>query len=364
MPSQTHPPRFGTDGIRNLCCPDSQLTLGMVLFLSLLVLLIPSQGISGTTTRFAVIGDLPYTPEQADKLTRKGGIADSLSQQGLPFVIHYGDFKKREGCQQPLMQQRREQIYALHKGPVFYTPGDNDWTDCDSSHSGSSQSELESLAWLRSLFFPQPYPIPANWGFRSQGPKLPENGQWLYGDLLFSTLHIVGTKNGRAKIKKDKKRQALLQVDQRDRDNLIWLESAFDRAKKERAKGLVFVIHADLEAVKKAHKGARACSEKVRKKCDPYQLFRSQLMKKAEALGKPTLLIHGDTGPYCLEQYGQGKSLWRLNAAGDVSLTDPPDRAYLVDATIVSFDPEKQRFSAQTLLSQRIPAKGCPKGGK
>ena len=43
----------------------------------------------------------------------------------------------------------------------------------------------------------------------------------------------------------------------------------------------------------------------------------------SETLGKPVLLLHGDTNAYCLDQpFETASNLWRLNAPGDFKHLD------------------------------------------
>ena len=73
--------------------------------------------------------------------------------------------------------------------------------------------------------------------------------------------------------------------------------------------------------------------------------------------GKPVLLVHGDTNPYCLDRDFGGEAtgnLWRLNAIGDFYKP--------TDATLVTVDPDDPEapFSAKGLVGNAEPAESCP----
>ena len=74
------------------------------------------------------------------------------------------------------------------------------------------------------------------------------------------------------------------------------------------------------------------CTPTNRMNCDAFADFRSQLIKHAAAFKGPVLLIHGDTGPYCLDKTFGGSeapNIWRLNAGGDYHQP--------LDATVVTY---------------------------
>ncbi|MFQ5953609.1 MAG: hypothetical protein ACE5JZ_00925 [Kiloniellales bacterium] len=297
--------------------------------------------------RFLVIGDLPYTAEQNHRL--ENTIAPAIKNAGHPFLIHLGDFKaSSEACTKDLFIERRDQMNALRPGRVFYTPGDNDWTDCDRPWTGRPMSELGRLDLLRRLFFTAPPDPPADWAYSRQ-PSFPENARWRLGGVVFATVHVVGTNNGRNQILKDDIAAALSLVAARDRANRVWLAAAFAAADAAGARTVVIATHADVTDVA----AKEPCTADIRRRCDGFAGFRSQLTRHAAAFGKPVLLVHGDTRPYCLDQGFGGTTapgLWRLNAAGDdVDWTD---------ATEITVQPDGS-FAILTLVGRKQPRDGC-----
>ncbi len=281
--------------------------------------------------QFVVLGDIPYGQHQ---LVRLAAIGKEIRKGSFLFVIHYGDVKAGSSrCDDALLSERRDAIYDLLKGRVFFTPGDNDWTDCDRGSAGGFD-ELERLKAIRSIFFSKGLPSDSQWRVERQGPDYPENARWEYGGLQFLTLHIVGTDNGRRDISKSDVQTALNAVDARDQANLAWLDAAFDQARQRNLEGLVLIMHADPgESVYRQHRN-QPCGTQRRTQCNPYLQFLRRLTERADDFDKPVLLVHGSTMNYCLDRgFGgwRAPKLWRLNGPGDYAV---------IDATVISFEPD------------------------
>jgi hypothetical protein len=143
---------------------------------------------------FAVIGDVPYgTDAEAHFPDFIEGIN---ADPDVTQVTHLGDIKSGSTtCTDERFQAVRTN-FDLFEDPLYYTPGDNEWTDCHRANNGAFQP-LERLAKVRSLFF-----TPAG---RTQGHQVrvasqarlgfPENVRWTRGDVAFATIHVVGSNN-------------------------------------------------------------------------------------------------------------------------------------------------------------------------
>jgi hypothetical protein len=84
-------------------------------------------------------GDLPYSSEQASA--------------GVPNLIADGDLKSGSSrCDDQIYFDSLEYFNQL-EAPVAFTPGDNDWTDCDRPAAGGKS---------RDVFTYQPQIVPAN----------------------------------------------------------------------------------------------------------------------------------------------------------------------------------------------------------
>ncbi|MEM7180828.1 MAG: hypothetical protein AAF518_07940 [Spirochaetota bacterium] len=317
---------------------------------------IPAKG--HKSVQFIAIGDTPYTQKEDVRLQQV--VAKAITRAKVPFLVHYGDFKSGAlPCTKKLMRQSRDRIYGLLPGRVFYTPGDNEWTDCDRAKLKPAVSELASLSLIRRLFFRKKMRLPKSWKYQRQ-PNFPENARWMYKGIFFTTLHMVSTNNGRIDIQRDDVEYALAMVEARDAANRVWLEESFSLAIKAKAKAMVLVTQADVTDPD----GSGACTANHRMHCDAFKSFRQHLRQQAgnfSQRGKsllPVLLVHGDTNAYCWDRrFGGTKApnLWRLNAWGDFA--DP------ADATVIGIDwkNRKSPFSAKTLVEGHKPAKSCRK---
>jgi hypothetical protein len=118
----------------------------------------------GDTYAIGLWGDLPYSDAQA-QVGVPNLIAD-MNSQDLVLTAHDGDLKAGSGtpgsttpttCSDALYTQGLSYFDAL-KAPAVFTPGDNDWTDCDRPANGGFNS-LERLDHERKVFFSTPYSL-------------------------------------------------------------------------------------------------------------------------------------------------------------------------------------------------------------
>ena len=95
---------------------------------------------------FVVIGDTPYNAADEAMLAEA---LPKIKEGAYPFVIHIGDYKGgRAPCTDEHDMRHRALIEELKPIPVFYTPGDNEWTDCDRNEdpaTGKLYSDLDRL---------------------------------------------------------------------------------------------------------------------------------------------------------------------------------------------------------------------------
>lgn len=290
---------------------------------------------------FIALGDLPYSDEQAVTLSDR--IAPAIRAANVPFVVHYGDFKSGGApCTDEILTAGRDEIRAIHDAPIFFTPGDNDWTDCDRAATGGPSSELGRLDRLRRVFFDDALATPADWNVRRQA-LYPEHAIWTVDDVVFATTHVVGTNNGRDEILEDDIDNALAHVEAREQAVRAWLTDA--AIATLRAKALVVVGHADVTTPF----GAGSCDASNRMRCDAFADFRALLKRAAEIHGKPMLYVHGDTSPFCVEASFNGAgNLWRLNGPGDYTV---------IDAVKVRVTPEADvPFLFESVVAKTAPA--------
>jgi hypothetical protein len=235
---------------------------------------------------FAVMGDTPYS---AAEETRFEAMLASLDSEPLAFVIHVGDIKGAGPCSDELYLRRRAQ-FDRSAHPFFYTPGDNEWTDCRGQRSGP-RDPIERLRKLREIFFADDeslgrrrlsaesqracVPSPAECGCNAH----PENRAWAIAPVRFVTLNVTGSDN-------NKGRDAANDREARCRDeaNRQWLERAVDAASQREVRALVVMAQANPWWILRTP-GA-------------FDGFLASMKAAAARLRKPVLFVHGDTHMY------------------------------------------------------------------
>jgi hypothetical protein len=146
-------------------------------------------------------GDLPYSTLQAT-VGVPNLIAD-MNSQNLAFTVHDGDLKSGSSeCTDAVYTQALSYFNSL-RAPAGFTPGDNDWTDCDRKAGYSSLAQLDKE---RKLFFSTPFTLGQR-RFRQEVQTIPtclgvsgnvpcvENRRWTMGGVTYATLNIQGSCN-------------------------------------------------------------------------------------------------------------------------------------------------------------------------
>ncbi len=272
---------------------------------------------------FVVISDIPYG--EGDRAFMRRTIP-AVKEAAPPFVVHLGDYKGGDEFCLSVFDAFHQDVVidGLAPIPLFYTPGDNEWTDCDKfkdPDTGLIDSPLSRLRTIRSLYFGQTSQSTRDLGGMSQD-KLIENSTWTYGDVRFLTLHVPGTNNGRDYVTGDPLEEALDEVTKRDAANREWLAQGFAKAKAENASAVIIGFQADVTRVQKKPQDVM-CSTVSRDEnhpCDAYTDLRADIQRLSIDFDRPVLVMHGDTRKYTLDQTFAGEeapNLWRLNSTGD-----------------------------------------------
>ena len=99
-------------------------------------------------------GDLPYNDEQ--KTVGVPNLIADMNRQRLAFTAHDGDLKAGSGpCPDSLYTDAKATFNTLD-APAVFTPGDNDWTDCDRNPGVNS---AERLDFERKVLFSTPFTL-------------------------------------------------------------------------------------------------------------------------------------------------------------------------------------------------------------
>lgn len=277
-----------------------------------------SAGEQDSGFRFLATGDLPYSPDQDVRYRRL--LKQSESEDFL-FLMHVGDFKAQSApCSDDEFLRIRDLFQAYPK-PVVYTPGDNEWTDCD----GVGVDPVERLDTLRDLFFRDPKTLrldQMNVQPQSLDPKhstYVENYRFSKSGVLFIVVHVVGSGNN---YRADPS-SSMTEFKGRNAANLAFMKESFATAVASDAPGTVVVIHANPDFENGKQEGFR----------DFLAVMRGFL----SSYHKPVVCIHGDTHYYRIDKpfkntagqtylhFTRMEVFGAPNVAGVVVSVDPKD---------------------------------------
>jgi hypothetical protein len=244
--------------------------------------------------RFALIGDVPYRDPDILKFDE---VIREINASGVDFTVHTGDIKSGSStCADELLQTRFDQLQQL-KRPLVYTPGDNEWTDCHRPAAGGFEP-LDRLAKVRALFFPKP-------GWTTGKQKLfvrtqasdpayaeyVENVMFERGDVIFATLHVVGSNNdlalwsGVGETAAAPRQDRIDEVARRSQAVLAWIDAAFDLAEQRGASGVFLAMQADpaIESPK---------GDALR---NGFEEILAKIAARTVVFARPVMLGHGDS---------------------------------------------------------------------
>ena len=281
---------------------------------------------------FVALGDMPYGPDlMAGPAYRH--LIGLVNQVAPPFTVHIGDFKDGIADCGDAEYQRQWLYFQRFDSALVYTPGDNDWLDCQRR----GDDPLERLQALRDRFFAAPLSLgrrpiaverqadrqPAFAPFAPFAPfaRYRENLRWVYparpGGVVFATFHTVGPHNGL-----DAARPAVRdEARTREAANAAWIRAAFALARSQGAPALVLATQAESLTYPDPDQPRRAVVHEAFAAS-----IRDTLLPLAEAAPFPVLLVHGDFHHFITDQpflnaRGQRiRNLWRLEVFGDPRL--------------------------------------------
>ncbi len=272
---------------------------------------------------FVALGDMPYGPDLIAGPAYRHLIG-LVNQAAPPFTVHVGDFKDGTADCGDAEYQRQWAYFQRFDGALVYTPGDNDWLDCQRR----GDDPLKRLQALRERFFARPLSLGRQpIAVERQADRQPafaryrENLRWVYpakpGGVVFATFHTVGPRNGLDA------RSPAVQGEARAREaaNAAWIREAFALARARGAPALVLVTQAESLTYPYLDQPKRS---------EVHEAFaasiRDTLLPLAEAAPFPVLLVHGDFHQYITDQpffNARGQrigNLWRLEVFGEPRL--------------------------------------------
>ncbi len=235
----------------------------------------------------AVYGDSPYSQVNADYTKPAPYAVDSSEFDGTPafidainndskvkLVVHVGDIHSGH---EPCTLAYDASIYNLwtaFRDPLVYTPGDNEWADCNKSGQAGNVKDtsgnyidyangdpVANLGLVRQLFFSQPGDAlgGGNMKVLSQAeafdPSHPtdaeyvENVMWEQAGVMFVTVNIPGGSNNDTDVWYKAAAETGEQTQertQRTAADIRWLDAAFAQAKADDLSGVAILTQADM----------------------------------------------------------------------------------------------------------------------
>ena len=235
--------------------------------------------------QFAAIGDVPYT-----SAAQLDGLVERINKLPVKFTIHVGDIKSGSTlCSDETFEAVKRQFMSF-EAPLIYTPGDNEWTDCHRKNNGP-YDPLERLQKLRQMFFGTPlslgrHPLELESQSQTQAFRaFPENRRWRTSDVIFSTIHMVGSNNNL-----QPELPSFSEFSLRNSANIAWMRSTFAEARKNKLRAIVLAMQADT-----FYHDPRIQESGVEAWLDAFQ-------QEAASWGKPVLLIQGDTHQFVIDK--------------------------------------------------------------
>jgi len=248
-------------------------------------------------------GDLPYSTVQAT-VGLPNLIAD-LNAAKLKFSVHDGDLKQGSGslCDDNLYYQALAWFESLD-APAMFTPGDNDWTDCDRPSNGGFNS-LERLDRERAIFFSTPFSMGRR-KMRQEVQMSPlclglngavacvENRRWSVSRVTYATFNVQGSCNNLCDTAPNPAEWAA-----RNAANIAWLRDTFAQAKARGSVAVMLVSQASpgwdqSDPTRAPLRDPKTLAE-TDAAPDGYQAWLLALRDEVVAFRRPVAYVHGDS---------------------------------------------------------------------
>jgi hypothetical protein len=337
---------------------------------------------NGTSFSYSVglWGDLPYSDVQA-QVGVPNLIAD-MNSQDLAFSVHDGDLKAGNGtpgsatpttCSDALYVQSLAYLNALH-APAMFTPGDNDWTDCDRPANGGFNS-LERLDHERQLMFATPFSL-GQTKLKQEVQSTPsclgvggptacvENRRWTFGNVVYATVNVQGSCNNLCDTAPDPAEYAARNI-----ADIGWLRQTFAQARASGAAAVMIVGQADpgfdlSDGTRAPLRDPRTLVE-TDANPDGFHDFLVALRDETVAFAKPVVFVHGDSHYFRIDKPlldAQGRRLenfTRVETFGDNQANGDND-VHWVKALVDPTSRDVFAFQTQIVPANRVAVPSTP----
>lgn len=300
-------------------------------------------------------GDLPYSAEQ--QTTGVPNVIADMNSQRLAFIAHDGDLKNGSSLCTDDVYTRAISYFNSSRAPAMYTPGDNEWTDCDRPSDGSYNS-LERLQHIRDTLFTTPYSFGQH-KLRLQVQRAPyvENRRWEVGGVTYATLHVIGSDND---CEGDPVQPHPDECRAREAATIQWMRETFAQAGLDHSAAVMFVMQANPGWDDNDPNRAPVRDPKtLAPLTDGFAKTLQALREETIAFRRPVAMVHGDSHYMRIDkpfQDAQGRRLenfTRVETFGDHQENGNNDAQWLK----VDVDPRSREvfsFQPQTVPANRV----------
>jgi hypothetical protein len=317
-------------------------------------------------------GDLPYSDVQAT--VGIPNLIKDMNSQHLAFSVHDGDLKQGSNspCNDALYANTIAFLNTLN-APAAFTPGDNDWTDCDRPNNGGFNS-LERLDHEREVLFGTPYTFGKHrlrqdvqkdklcLGFSGQMVACVENRRWTLDGVTYATLNVQGSCNNLCDTNPDPAEYAA-----RNNANIVWMREAFAEAKRRKSAAVMFISQADpgwdlTDGTRAPTRDPKTLVENDGQP-DGFKDFLLALRDEVIAFHKPVAYVHGDSHymridrPFTDSQGRRLENFTRVETFGDHQENGTNDVNWL-KVTVNPRSREVFSYQAQIVPGNRVAVPG------
>jgi hypothetical protein len=300
-------------------------------------------------------GDLPYSAEQ--QTTGVPNVIADMNSQRLAFIAHDGDVKSGSEVCSDDVYTRAIGYFNSSLAPAMYTPGDNEWTDCDRANNGA-YSSLERLKHIRETMFTTPYSFGQH-KIRLQVQHAPyvENRRWEVGGVTYATLHVVGSDND---CEGDTTMPHPDECRPREAATIQWMRDTFAQAKHDHSAAVMFVMQANPGwDADDPNRTLVRDPKTLAPLTDGFSKTLQALREETIAFRRPVAMVHGDSHYMRVDkpfQDAQGRRLenfTRVETFGDHQENGTNDAQWLK----VDVDPRSREvfsFQPQIVPGNRV----------
>ena len=219
-------------------------------------------------------------------------LIERINAEQPEFSIHVGDLWGAANCTDEQYLNQRD-IFDLYDHPVFYTPGDNEWTDCN-RYAYGEWNNVERLNSLRDIFFGEATSLGSvprevvRQSDVSPYTEFVENGRWVEEGVLFVTLHVVGSFNN-LQIQHE---SALKESLERNQANIAWIRDSVRIARENDLVAIVFAMQAEILDNRTAADWLSGS----------WRDIVSEIQIASRRFDKQILVIHGDLHKFVIDR--------------------------------------------------------------